>query len=245
MKNQRNQQQELLYGAHPIAEALKAKRRKLYIIYTTNPLPKAWRRIEPYLPAKNSFQVQYVSKDILDRMVGTMEHMGIVAWMSPFVYRSNFFNPLQNPRLLLLDGVQDVRNVGGILRSAYCTGFDAVILCDRQGAPLSGAAIKASAGLAEHLQVYRATSLASAMVLVQQAGYQIVLAVVNGGQNVTKVAPDKAFCLVIGNEENGISQQILSSGVKVSLPQKRADVSYNASVAAGILMFNLSFGHLE
>src|ERR1700689_4833512 len=93
---------EMLYGAHAIIEMLKAKRRKLISIYTTKPLPKAWERISPYLP-KHIPNIQYVSRDILDRMAGTPDHNGIIAWATPFRYLTKIFDPQKKPFILLLD----------------------------------------------------------------------------------------------------------------------------------------------
>ena len=226
---------ELLYGAHPIIEMLKAKKRKLISLYTTKPLPKAWDRIEPHLP-KFVPNIQYVSRDILDRMAGTADHNGIVAWVSPFKYCSNVFDPVKKPFILLLDSLQDVRNLGAILRSAYCTGVDGIVMCKTKAAPLTPAAFKASAGLAEHLDIYQTASLKQAVAELKSAGYNFYMAVLNG-KDASTVEYKKPLCLVIGNEASGIAPELQKMGQLVTLKQRTPDISYNASVAAGILMF--------
>ena len=227
---------ELLFGAHSIIEALKAKRRKLISIYTTEPTPKSWERIRPHLP-KSVPNIQYVNTNILSSMAEGGKHMGVVAWFSPFPYRSKMFTPETHPFIVILDGVQDVQNLGAILRSAHCVGVSGVILSATHSAPLTGGAHKASAGLAEHVEIKIAPSAKHAIAEAKQAGYHICLAVVNGGQNAMTATYNKPICLVIGNEELGISQELRNEGTKISLPQKSTDISYNASVAAGILMF--------
>lgn len=236
MKNTSNQlPNDMIYGVHPIIEVLKAKKRKIISIYTTKPLPEGWERIKAYLPQKTPM-IQYVSKQVLDKMTGTSDHNNIVAWVSPFKYSSKMFSPDSKPFILMLDGIQDVRNLGAILRSAYCAGVDGVILCKKGSAVLAPASFKAAAGLAEHLNIYVAPSSAYAAQEVKNAGYNLYMAVLDGG-NATEVEFKRPLCLIIGNEAIGISKNIQSLGEKVTLPQRTTDISYNASVAAGILMF--------
>jgi 23S rRNA (guanosine2251-2'-O)-methyltransferase len=239
-KRSNTQTGELLYGAHPIIEALKAKQRKIISIYTTRIVPKSWKRIEKHLP-KRSINIQYVDKPVLEKMARTPDHMGVVAWFSPFQFRRNMFSPEREPRILLLDSVQDVRNLGAILRSAYCTNYDGVVICKSKSAPLTAAAIKSSAGLAEHMPVYVASSAKTALNEIKQLGYNIYVAAL-GGKDVNQINFYSPSCLVIGNEERGVSKDVLNMGTKVTLPQKEHETSYNASVAAGILMFLTSYG---
>ncbi len=225
---------ELVYGVHPLIELLKAKRRKVVTLYTTKPAPKAWRLIEPLLP--KGTQIQYVQKSVLSRMAQTTDHQSLVALATPFIKRKKFFDPLKSPFLLLLDSVQDPRNLGAILRSAYCTGIDGIIICGRNSAPLNATALKSSAGLAEHLEMYEAPTALAAMQELKQAQYAIYLATL-GGKNATSVSYKKPLCLVIGNEATGISKNLFSYGTQIRLSQRTSDISYNASVAAGILLF--------
>lgn len=237
-KTNTKQMGEQVYGVHSVIELLTAKRRKVISIYTTKPTPKAWPTIEKLLP-KYPINIQYVDREILHKMTGTTDHQGILAWAQPYPYRKQFFDKATAPFLVMLDGVQDVRNVGAILRSAYCTGADGVIITKKNSAPLLAAAHKASAGLAEHLQIYLAASPESAVQDLKQAGYTIYLATL-GGQDATKCAFERPLCIVVGSEGVGISKTIYSSGTQITLPQRTADISYNVSVAAGILFFLVS-----
>lgn len=226
--------QELIFGIHPIVELLKAKKRPLYIVYTTKPTPKSWDLIERLLP--RTVPIQYVTRDVLHRLAGTTDHQGVVAWAAPFQIRKKFFEPVRHPFLVMVDGVQDTRNLGAIIRSAYCTGAQGIIICKKNSAPLNASAIKASAGLAEHSDIYEAASPASAVIELKKAGYKIYLAAL-GGENALHVAYQEPLCVVIGSEATGVSREILTSGLTVMLPQRTPHISYNASVAAGILLF--------
>ena len=231
---------ELIFGMHPIIELLKAKRRKLITIYTTKPTPKGWQNIEKLLP-KYKVPIQYVSRDVLHRMAGSTDHQGIVAWVQPFPFRKNPFDPKKQQFLLMLDGIQDPRNLGAILRSAHCTGADGVVLTKKGASPLNAVAIKASAGLAEHLEIYQSPSAQAAAQELASAGYNLYLATLKG-ESALESTYKKPLCLIIGGEATGITKSILGMGTQITLPQRTSDISYNASVAAGILLFLIGYG---
>jgi len=226
---------DLIFGVNPILELLKSKRRKLIAIYTTKPEPKAWKSIERLFP-KYPFHVQYVKREVLHKLAEATDHQGVVAWVQPFPFRKKFFDPNKQKLLIMLDGIQDTRNLGAILRSSYCTGVNGIILLKKGSAPLNAVAIKASAGLAERLEIFIAPSAQSAVQMLKDAGYNLYMATFDG-EDATRCHYKSPMCLVIGSEGFGISKNILKFGTKVTLPQKSSDVSFNASVAAGLLMF--------
>lgn len=226
--------QELIFGIHPILELLKARKRSLHIIYTTKPTPKAWDQIAQLLP--RAIQIQYVSRDILTKMAGTPDHQGLLGYTSPLPIRKKFFDPTKQPFLVMVDGVQDTRNLGAIIRSAYCVGADGIIITKKHGAPLNASTAKASAGLMEHMEIYEAASAVSAAQELKAAGYHLYLATL-GGVDAASVTYEKPACVVIGNEATGISREMFPFGQRIMIPQRTPDISYNASVAAGILFF--------
>lgn len=226
---------EFIYGIHAVIELLVAKRRKIGTIYTTAEPIKAWNQIKKLLP--EHVPVMHVTREKLSTMAQTTDHQGVLAFVAPFPYAKQMFHASKHPFILLLDGVQDVRNLGAIIRSAYCTGVDGIVLVKKGGASITAAAVKASAGLAEHVQIFIAPSIASAVQDLQQNGYHIYLATLGKGENAAKFSFEKPTALVIGSEESGISPSIFKNGTRILLPQRRADISYNASVAAGILLF--------
>ena len=227
---------ELIFGGHALLEVLKAKRRKIYECYVLKQEPKIWRSISPLLP-KYKMPIHHLTKEQMTQKLGTADHQGVAALVSPFPFRKKFFDASREPFIVLLDGILDVRNMGAILRSAYCTGADGVIIPARQGAPLTGAAVKASAGLAERMEILEISSVGQALVELKKAGYNVYVTALEKAQDATKVEYKKPLCVVIGSEETGVSPETLKAGTVVKLPQKANDVSYNASVAAGIVMF--------
>ncbi len=226
---------ELIYGIHPIVELLKARRRKIISIYTTKPTPKQWRDIEQVMPGY-PVPIQYVSRDVLTNMAGTSDHQGVVGWVQNFPFRKKPFDSKNSPFVVMLDSIQDPRNLGAILRSAYCAGASGAVLTTKNSAPLNAVALKSSAGLAEHLEIQLAPSTQEGLQMLSDAGYGMYLAMLNGS-DATKEAYDLPVCIVVGNEGQGIHKSMTKFGKAITLPQKTADISYNASVAAGILLF--------
>jgi len=240
-KKTKEVQGELIYGLHPVIELLKAKRRKIISVYTTKPTPKGWQEIEQLMP-QYPVAIQYVAREVLHRMVDTTDHQGVVAWVQSFAYRTKMFNPATEKFLLMLDGLQDPRNLGAILRTAYCTGVQGVIITQKNSVPLNATAIKSAAGLCEYLEIYRAPSAESVAQELQKAGYNLYLASFDG-QDATACDYKSPLCMVIGGEGFGISKQVYKYGTPVTLPQRTRDISYNASVAAGILLFMVGKQH--
>ena len=235
MKKTKQQRIEYIGGVNSIKELLKAKNRKLLALYTTRPEPKSFNQIKRLMP-KYPVQIQYVTRTKLCQLIDSDDHQGIVAMVQPYGYRKTFFDAKKSPFIVLLDGVQDVRNFGAIIRSAYCTGADGVIVCKKGGAPLSAAAHKASAGLAEHMQIYQAASTQEAIQLLNKAGYHLYVTAFDG-EDATQLVFKKPACVVIGSEGFGVTRSLLQEGTQVTLPQRPGEISYNASVAAGIILF--------
>lgn len=231
---------DFIFGIHPILELLRAKRRAISTIYTTKPEPQAFKQIRPLLSQK--IKIQYVTRDALSRMVESTEHQGIVAAVAPFPFQKDFFNSEKYPFLVMLDGVQDPRNLGAIIRSAYCTNMSGLVLIKKGSAPLTPTAIKASAGLAEHMPIFVAPSAGAAVQLLKKAKYHLYGAAL-GGKPLDTVTLAQPLCLVIGSEGSGISREVLDAGTAIMLAQKAPDISYNASVAAGILLYSVAQKH--
>ncbi|HBY05857.1 MAG: RNA methyltransferase, TrmH family, group 3 [candidate division TM6 bacterium GW2011_GWE2_42_60] len=233
-KEQKEQTGVYIYGIHPIIELLTARRRQLTRLYTTDPVPKAFNQIRALLP--NHVPISFVKREVLNTFADTTDHQGFVGITSPFQFRKKPFSPEKSPFLVLIDSVQDTRNLGGIIRSVHCTGAHGLVLAGRQSAPINNSTAKASAGLIEHLEIYLAPTAYIAAQELKNAGYNLYLGALNG-KDATTVDFKPPFCIVIGSEGKGISPEVLRLGEKVTLGQKTADISYNASVAAGILLF--------
>ena len=126
-----------------------------------------------------SCTVHHVTKEELTRRAGSDDHQGLVGYATaPLEIRKKPFSPETHPFLVMLDGIHDARNIGAIIRSAYCIGVDGIIITQKNSGPLNGAAIKASAGLAEHAVIYETPTAAMAIKELKDAGYTIYLAAI-------------------------------------------------------------------
>jgi 23S rRNA (guanosine2251-2'-O)-methyltransferase len=239
--NKNMEQGSLVFGIHPIIELLKAKKRKLLALYVSKPAPKEWKTVEAYLPAY-PVPIQYVSRDVLHRMANSTDHQGIIGYAQPFPFYTKPFDAQKFPFVVFLDGIQDTRNLGAIIRSMYCTGASGLILPKKNSAPLNAIALKASAGLAEYLPIRLVASVQEALQELKTTKHHIYVAMLSG-QDARTCSFDKPLCLVIGNEATGVSKEVRAAGTSITLPQIRTDISYNASVAAGILLFLIGSQH--
>jgi 23S rRNA (guanosine2251-2'-O)-methyltransferase len=231
----KEKQPDIIFGIHPVLELLRAKKRKLIALYTTQPVPKQWHTIQALLPSY-PVDIKHVTREALSRHAGSTEHQGVVAYAQPFVWHGKPFDAHKYPALIVLDGIQDPRNLGAIIRSASCTNTSGVLITAKNSAPLNAVALKASAGLAEHIPVRMVPSAEIAAQELKDAGYAVYCGLFGGAdaRTVTFKAP---YALVIGSEGSGISAPLKKVGTAITLPQRAADISYNASVAAGILLF--------
>lgn len=229
--------ENIVYGIHPVEELIRAKKRKIYKIYVYENIPKNAASILKKI--EKSIQIVKCKKLNLDQLSNGNEHQGIVAIAEAMKYRKKMFDPSRNKLILFLDKIQDTRNLGALLRSAYCTNIQGIVLIENGSASITPAALKSSAGLAEHLEISIFESSTKAIMAVKEAGYKIYLASF-GGNKVQDINLNEPSCLVIGNEAVGITKSLYDYGEIVTLSQVENEISYNASVAGGIIMYNFA-----
>ena len=196
--------------------------------------------------------VQVAPKQKLDRMAPQAEHQGVAAVIAPVAYAdldamlSDVAPTLDEvraskPVLIAIDGVEDPRNYGAILRSAVAAGAAGAIVPSREMAPLSAVAVKASAGTALRIPIARVTNLAEAIHQLKERGYWVVGLADDGGDDATTVWDydwDRPVVVVVGNEGAGLRPGVRSAcDVLASIPMRGPAESLNASVAAGIALF--------
>lgn len=173
----------------------------------------------------------------------TANHQGIVAYMAGVEYCDieDILNDAkekeEQPFVIVLDGIEDPHNLGSILRSADLSGAHGVIIGKRRSASVTAAAVKASAGAAEHIRIARVVNIPSAVDILKKAGLWAVGADM-AGESVYSKDITGPLALVIGSEGEGISHLVKEKcDFLVSIPMHGHIDSLNAGVAAGILMF--------
>lgn len=224
----------IVFGINPVREVLRAKQRAVYTMFITQPAPKAWGELKGLVP--RHVTVTQAPREQLTSKFGTTDHQGIVALVGKLPIRSRCFDVKYHPVVVLLDSIQDPRNLGAIIRSASCTSVSGIIVPQKNSAPLDGVTAKSSAGLIEYMPIYQPVSSAVAIEELKAAGYSIYLATAHG-VDVRTAQFKEPLCIVIGSEGSGISTALLKKGQQIAIPQRVSDISYNASVAAGILFF--------
>jgi 23S rRNA (guanosine2251-2'-O)-methyltransferase len=196
--------------------------------------------------AARGIAIERVARADLDRLTDGAVHQGIVVEVAATAEFSigDFENLVVERgralRLLVLDGVEDPRNLGACLRTADAAGIDAVVVPRDRSATLTPAAVKASTGATETVPVYRAPNLARALAWLKDAGVWVVGADAEAPRSLyeTKLAPPVA--IVLGGEGRGVRRLTRDlCDELVYIPMRGAVESLNVSVASGIVLFEL------
>ena len=240
--SEHDRDQYILTGRNPIREALKNHHDLEKLLVQKGELSGSAREIVQKAK-EQKVQIQIVEKSRLDDI--TPHHQGLIAFASAYQYSTveeildTARKREEDPFIILLDGVTDPHNLGAIIRTAECAGAHGIIVPQHHSVGLSPAAVKASAGAVEYVKVARVTNLSRTIEMLQKQNIW-VYAVTMYGTDYRTMDFRGGVALVIGSEEDGISRLI---GEKcdhaVSLPMAGKIDSLNASVAAGIMMYQV------
>jgi 23S rRNA (guanosine2251-2'-O)-methyltransferase len=232
----------LLYGVHPVEQALAAGRPLERLLVVRG---RGGAAVEKLLHAARAagVPVRFVGGDELDRLAKTTHHQGVavVTGTRAYLDLEDLLAQAKKPSLfLLLDGVEDPRNLGAILRTAYCAGADGVVLPERRAAGVTAAVEKVSAGASEHLPVARVTNLKRAMGRLKEAGCWLVGLDERGEKSFTEADFTDSVGLVLGGEGRGLHEHVRAQcDFVVSIPTAGAIRSLNVSVAAGVVLYEV------
>ncbi|MCD8364922.1 MAG: 23S rRNA (guanosine(2251)-2'-O)-methyltransferase RlmB [Clostridiales bacterium] len=189
--------------------------------------------------------INFVSKERLDQLSETKKHQGVIAYAAAYAYATvdeillRASGKGEDPFLILLDGIEDPHNLGAIIRTANLAGAHGVIIPKRRAVGLTATVAKASAGALNYMPVAKVTNLTSVMKELKEKGIWFVCAAMDGElmyrQNLTG-----PIGLVIGNEGSGVSRLVREScDLTASIPMRGDIDSLNASVAAGVLAYEV------
>ena len=234
----------LIFGMHPLLEALEAGREIDKILLKRGLRSEEVSRITA-LARERTIPLQIVPEERLTRLT-RKQHQGVIAFISEIEYTPletlipMLYEAGRSPFVLLLDGLTDVRNFGAIARTAECAGVDALIIPERGSVTVTADAIKTSAGALHRLPVCRVRSIMSAVSLLQASGLKIVAASEKARDVYTETELRLPLGLVLGAEDEGVSEEVLRRADHiVRIPQVGAIGSLNVSVAAGILIYEI------
>lgn len=243
---------EIVYGLHPVLEMLRSGRRigKIYLS-----LQKSAKESEEIrlLARQQRVSIFSVHKDSLAKIAGTANHQGVAAIIATESYQD--LDALiavsekrkEPPFFLLLDSVEDPRNLGAILRTAEAAGVHGVIIPKRRAAGLSPLVGKTSAGAMAHLPIARVTNLSQTLDQLKKDGILIVGmaatakdSYLGNGSHPSSHSFQSPVAIVVGGEGSGIHSKILERCDQVvSLPMRGMVESLNVSVAVGIILYEV------
>ena len=192
---------------------------------------------------ENNIVVQSVPVEKINR-VTRKNHQGVLAFISPITF-DNIDNILpgiyelgQDPLLLILDQITDVRNFGAIVRSAECAGVHAIIIPEKGMARIGADAVKTSAGALHNLPICKVNNLYKTIQFLIDSGIRIVAATEKGDKLYTDTNFNCPVGIVMGSEDDGISQQILNiADEQLKIPILGKIESLNVSVSAALMIY--------
>ncbi len=232
--------QQVVYGLRPVIEAIGSDQTVERVLLQNGLNSSLLNELRTKMK-EHDIPFQYVPVEKLNKMT-TGNHQGVVAVIAAVPYRDMVEILEQtdevSPLIVLLDHITDVRNMGAIARTAECTGVTALVVPDRGSAALNGDAMKTSSGALLRLPVCREQNLKTTVNMARQYGYQVVAATEKGAVDYREVDFSIPTLLILGNEETGISPELLKmSDVRAKLPIVGEVASLNVSVAAGVFMY--------
>ena len=194
---------------------------------------------------KHDTIINFVAKECLDQLSATGHHQGVIAQASAYEYATvedileNARKKGEPPFIFLLDGIEDPHNLGAIIRTANLAGAHGVIIPKRRAVGLTATVARTSAGALNYTPVAKVTNLNTVMEELKKEGLWFVCADM-GGETMYRLNLTGPIGLVIGNEGDGVSKLVKEHcDMVASIPMKGDIDSLNASVAAGVLAYEI------
>lgn len=229
----------LIYGLLPVLEALKANSRRVDKIFVVEGAKE--RRVDEIFDRARSANilVERVSRERLARQVGhEANHQGVAAVVlaADYVAAEEILDGAT--LVVVLDGVEDPRNLGAVLRSAECAGADGVVIPERRAVGLTDAAAKSSAGATEHVKVAKVSNLNRLIENLKERNIWVVGTSGDAEMSYTEWDWNQPSALVLGAEGSGLHRLVRENcDVLVKIPMYGKIESLNVSVAAGVILF--------
>jgi len=249
MKNFRQQPQRpkkntLVIGRSAVIEALRSGKQLDRIYLDTRATGQDINEIKG-LATQFAVPVNYVPVAKLNGFNVT-DHEGCLAQIAKVQYQnlqdviSFVIEKGEVPLFLILDGVTDIRNIGGIARTAYCTGVHAIIIPDKGVGALNEDAILTSAGALEKIAVCRVNSLMKAVDELHLNGIKVFASEMKAAKNIADIDFNDPCAIVMGSEEKGVYPALMKvCDEKIKIPMKGDFESLNVSVATGMILYEV------
>ncbi len=237
-------EKNMIFGTHPVLEALEAGKEFEKLFVQSNARGNVLRDIRTRA-GELGYPVQEVPVQKLDRFT-RKNHQGVVAFLSLIEYRSldniidDTYAAGKVPLILVLDRVTDVRNFGAIARNADAMGVNAIVIPAKGGAQINSDALKSSAGALNHVPVCREKYLDKTIEYLKNSGIKVVGCTEKGDGFIQSVDYTEPVAIIMGSEENGISDKYLKMcDSKAKIPMLGNVGSLNVSVACGMILYEV------
>jgi 23S rRNA (guanosine2251-2'-O)-methyltransferase len=241
----RRDKTDRVFGIHPLIEALHGERsvERIYIAKGRggSPVEELIR-----LARSKGVPLHFEPREVLDRIVGTPKHQGVMGLVGAKTYGTidgilaRASSRGEPPAVLVLDGIEDPRNLGAILRTCDAAGIHGVVIPQRRASGLTETVAKSSAGALEYVTVARVVNLTQALETFKAAGLWIYGLDPSAGKNYLEIDYRGPVAIVAGAEGEGIGRRVLSAcDDRVRLPMKGKIASLSVSVAAGVMVYEI------
>lgn len=245
------EREDIVIGRNAVIEALKGNRTIETIYISNNKLEGSIKAIIGVAKEKKIL-IKEVDKKKLDSMCAGEVHQGVIAKVSPYQY-SEISDILdlakergEDPFIVILDEVEDPHNLGSIVRTAELFGVHGIIIPKRRSASVSTTVYKSSVGAIEHVKIAKVTNLNSVIDDLKQQGIWVYGADIRADEYSYEIDFSGPCAIVIGNEGRGISKLTVQKCDKlIKIPMVGKINSLNASVAGGIMMYEVLTGRLK
>ncbi len=234
--------EDFIFGRNSVLELLQEGRRsvsKILLMKNIRENPKVSQIID--IARKRGIVFQFIPKE---KFVQYKEypHQGVIAYVAPVNYISLddfLLRNKNNKKVIITDGVEDPHNMGSIIRTAVCAGFDAVIFPSRRNAVINATVEKSSAGAINHIDLIMVNSLSSTIDRLKNNNFWIIATDIDAKDNYYDIDYcNMNFAIVMGSEKEGISTTILKkSDYKIKIPILTSFDSLNVANAASIVIY--------
>jgi 23S rRNA (guanosine2251-2'-O)-methyltransferase len=236
---------DCIFGLRPVIEAIKAGKQIDRLLVKQGLQGPLYHELMLEV-RKHNVAYQIVPLERIE-LVTRKNHQGVLAWLSLIEFQSisnllpMIFEKGEDPLIVALDGVSDVRNFGAIVRTADCLGAHAVLIPEKGSARITADAVKTSAGALHSFPVCREKSILRSIEYLKESGLKVAAASEKSGSDVSKLNLKGPLVLIVGSEDKGISRELISvSDHQVIIPMTGDLGSLNVSVAAGILLYEIA-----
>ena len=232
-----------IYGIRAVIEAISSSKDIDKIFIQTGLKGKLIGQLESLI-RKNKINFSYVPTQKLDRL-SKKNHQGVIARIAPinFYTIDSFSEVLEksnNPFVLILDQINDVRNFGAIIRTAEISGVDGIIIQNSSSAPVNSDTIKTSAGAIFNIPICKVNHIKDAIYHLQSMNISIISASEKSEKNIYDVDLKVPLAIIMGSEQKGINKSVINlSDESVKLPMYGKIESLNVSVACGIFLYEV------